>query len=138
MKKLAFLLAIVAGTAAAQVDDLTFTLTAAGTNQANKSYITRGSVEGVLITIPAGKSAAVTVVTASGFTVYSKSGLTAATDGFVPLQYPFYGSDGAALYAGTNAVVGKIGIAESVTATVAPAANTTGTNTYTVKLIVGK
>lgn len=124
--------------ARAEVTDTPYSLSAVTTNQASASYIVRGQVEGILITIPATKTAAVTVATSSGTTLFTKSGLTSATDGFIPLQFPFYGSDGVALYAGTNAVVGKVGIAESVTATVAPAANTTGTNTYSVKLITSK
>jgi len=44
----------------------------------------------------------------------------------------------AAANTATNILYTKIGVAESVTATVAPAANTTGTNTFRVKLIINK
>ena len=65
-----------------------------------------------------------------------------------PLRYPAKGSTGstltwltsqaAAANAATNIIYDTIGIAELVTLTVNPAANTTGTNTYSVKLIVNK
>jgi len=133
--------------ARAEVDDVTFSLSSITTNEDSATYMVRGSVEGVIIAIPTAKTATVSIATASGVTLFSKS-MTSATDGYIPLRHQVYGSTGSALtYQSassdaantyTNAVLGVVSIAEKVTATVAPAASTTGTNAYTVKLIIRK
>ena len=150
MKYLSILLvlAAIAVPARAEMDDVSYTLSAITTNQASASYIVRGEIEGVIVTIPANKTGTVTVATASGVTLYTGTALTSATDGYVALRYPAQSSAGATLTSltaqpaaantATNVIYTKIGIAELVTATIAPAANTTETNTYSVKLIVNK
>jgi len=141
----AFVLAI---PAFAAMDDVTSSGTTITTAGFTNSYMVRGEVEGVIVTIPAAKTATVSIVTASGVTLYTGTALTSATDGYVPLRYPAQGSTGstltwltsqpAAANAATNIIYDTIGIAELVTLTVNPAENTTGTNTYSVKLIVNK
>lgn len=134
--------------ALAEMDNVTASASTITTAGFTNSYIVRGEVEGVIVEIPTAKTATVTIATASGVTLYTGTALTSATDGYVPIRYQAKGSTGTGLTwitadasiagAATNAIYGKIGIAESVTFTVNPAANTTGTNTYSVKLIVNK
>jgi len=152
MKKIAILIALVLAAisvpAHAQMDDVPYSLTSITTNQASAAYIVRGEIEGVIVEMPTGKTGTVSIVTASGVTLYTGTALTSATDGYVALRYPAQSSAGAnlttitaqaaAANAATNIVYTKIGVAELVTATITPAANTTGTNTYSVKLVVNK
>jgi hypothetical protein len=150
MKYLSILLVLAAFAipARAAMDDVVFTLTSITTNQAAASYTVRGEVEGVILTIPTAKTATVTIATASGVKLYEKADLTSANNGYIPVRFPAQTSAGvvvthitgqaALANAATNIVYTKIGIAEVVTTTVAPAANTTGTNTYSAKLIINK
>jgi len=134
--------------ARAEVDNVTASAQTITTAGFTNTYFVRGLVEGVNITIPTAKTATVTVVTASGLTLYSGSALTSDTDGYTPIRFPVRGSTGAALTwitaqaaeanAATNILYDRVGVAEAVTITVTPAANTTGTNTYTAELIVSK
>lgn len=131
----------------AGMDDVTFNLSSITTNADSETYVVRGSVEAVNVVIPSGKTATVAFATASGVTLFSKS-MTSSTDGYFPIRYNVYGSTGslltyqatagAAANTYTNSIVDRIGIAESVTATVTPADNTTGTNSYTATLIINK
>jgi len=151
MKKLVYILAVLVAfsvTANAELDNVSYTLTSITTNQSSSAYIVRGEIEGVIVEIPTGKTGTVTVATASGVTLYTGSALTSATDGYVALRYPAKTSAGATIThltgqpalanAATNIIYTKIGVAELVTATIAPAADTTGTNTYSVKLVINK
>ena len=150
MKKIACILFafVLAIPAFAAMDDVTSSGTTITTAGFTNSYMVRGDVEGVIVTIPAAKTATVSIVTASGVTLYTGTALTSATDGYVPLRYEAKGSTGstltwltsqaAAANAATNIIYDTIGIAETVTFAVNPAANTTETNTYSVKLIVNK
>lgn len=150
MKKLLAILAVTGlslGSARAEMDDVTFTLSSVTNLTDSATYVVRGYVEAVNVVIPANKTATVSIATASGVTLFSKA-MTSATDGYFPIRYPVYGSTGslltyqatagAAANTFTNSVVDRIGIAEAVTATVTPEAATTGTNTYTATLIVKK
>lgn len=151
MKKIIYImLAIVAASvsAFAEMDDVTSSGTTVTTAGFTNSYIVRGEVEGVIVEIPTAKTATVSIATASGVTLYTGTALTSATDGYFPIRFPARDSSGAILSAitaqaaaanaATNIIYSKIGVAELVTFTVNPAANTTGTNTYSVKLIVKK
>jgi hypothetical protein len=143
MKYLSILLvlAALAVPARAEMDDVTYTLSAITTNQASAAYVVRGQIEAINAVIPANKTATVTIATASGVTIFSKA-MTSATDGYFPVLVPAYTTAGAAITevidGSTNTVYTKLGVAEKVTATVEPAANTTGTNTYTATIIVKK
>lgn len=150
MKKLFAILAVIAASfipARADMDDVTFRLSSITTNADSATYVVRGSVEAVNVVIPSGKTATVAIATASGVTLFTKS-MTSATDGYFPVRYPVYGSTGslltyqatatAAANTYTNSIVDRIGVAESVTATVTPADNTTATNDYTATLIINK
>jgi hypothetical protein len=151
MKKLVYILAVLVAfsvTAKAAMDDVSYTLTSITTNESSASYMVRGEIEGVIVSIPANKTGTVTVATASGVTLYTGTDLTSATDGYVPLRYPAKSSTGATLVsitaqaaaanAATNIVYTKIGVAELITATIAPKTGTSETNTYSVKLIINK
>lgn len=152
MKKLAVIVGLFAVFAAhgafAVVDDVKASASTVTTAGFTNTYMVRGLVEGVIVEIPTAKTATVSIVTASGVTLYTGTDLTSATDGYVPLRYQAKGSTGAGLTwitaqasiagAATNVIYEKMGIAEEVTITVNPAANTTGTNTYSAQLIVSK
>jgi hypothetical protein len=150
MKKIVCILiaSLLSVSAFAAMDDVTSSGTTVTTAGFTNSYIVRGEIEGVIVTIPSAKTATVSIVTASGVTLYTGTALTSATDGYVPLRYPAQGSTGstltwltsqaAAANAATNIIYDTIGIAELVTFAVNPAANTTETNTYSVKLVVNK
>jgi hypothetical protein len=151
MKKIVYFLAVMVAfsfSAFAEMDDVSYRLSSITTNTDSAAYIVRGEIEGVIVEMPTGKTGTVSIVTASGVTLYTGTALTPATDGYVALRYPAQSSAGAnltaitaqaaAANAATNIVYTKIGVAELVTATITPAANTTGTNTYSVKLVVNK
>jgi hypothetical protein len=143
MKYIAIIFAAIAisANARASMDDVQYTLTSIITNQASATYVVRGTIDAVNAVIPANKTATVTIVTASGVTIFSKA-MTSATDGYFPILVPAYTTAGDAITTiingSTNIVYRTLSVADSVTATVAPAANTTGTNTYTATLIVNK
>jgi len=150
MKYLSILLVAVAFAipARAAMDDVTFTVTSITTNPASASYTVRGEVEGVILTMPANKTGTVSIATASGVKLYEVADLTSANNGYIPIRYPAKTSAGATIVditgqaalanAATNIVYTKIGIAELVTATVTPKTGTSGTNTYSAKLIINK
>ena len=143
MKHLSFILVLAAFAipAIAETDDVNYTLSAITTNVASSTYVVRGSIEAINAVIPAGKTATVAIATASGVTLFSKS-MTSSTDGYFPVLVPAYDTTGAAITeiidGSTNTVYTKLSVAESVTTTVTPAANTTGTNTYKATIIVNK
>lgn len=150
MKKIIAIIAIaIAGfSAQAAMDDVTSSGTTITTAGFTNSYMVRGEVEGVIVSIPSAKTATVTIVTASGVTLYTGTALTEDTDGYIPLRYQAKGSTGSGLTwitaqasiagAATNIIYDNIGVAELLTFTINPAANTTGTNTYSAKLIINK
>jgi hypothetical protein len=150
MKYLSILLVFAAFAipARAAMDDVTYTLSSITTNQSSAAYTVRGEVEGVILTMPANKTGTVTVATASGVKLFEVADLTSANNGYIPLRYPAKTSANATIVnltgqaalanSATNIVYTKIGIAELVTTTIAPAANTTGTNTFRVKLVINK
>jgi hypothetical protein len=151
MKYLTAILAVVLASlsvpAIAGMDDVTYSLSAITTNQDSAAYTVRGQVEAVYVSIPATKTATVSLATASGVTIFSKS-MTSATDGYFPVLFPAYSSAGVALTSLTsgdgstnaveNAIYTKLGVADVVTATVEPGVGTTGTNAYTAKLIINE
>jgi hypothetical protein len=158
MKKLSFvgvaLVAMsIAGSAFADMDDLPFTtglaVTNGGTHAGIASYIVRGTVEGVVVTITgAGATNAVTLTSADGQTIFSKSGCTVGTNTYPIVTPVFIASTGAALtdtlYAYnsvtnvsyTVARYGGIPVASKVTLSVVGSG--TGTNTTAVKILYRK
>jgi hypothetical protein len=146
MKYLSILLVLALATipAFAAMDDVTVSGTTITTAGFTNSYTLRGEAEAVVVTVPTAKTATVSIVTASGFTVFSK----AQTNGtyFYPVRIPAVDTAGAALSytvdtsATTNTVyyLTKAPLAELVTFTVNPGTGTTGTNTYSVKLLINK
>jgi len=136
MKKLIALLAVAlcAGSAFAQMDDATFSLSSITTNSDSASYVLRGEIEAINVIIPAGKTATVAVATSEA-TVFSAS-LTSSTDGIFYPRAQVTTTDGTASL--TNAVLTKFVAAGTVTATVTPGVGATGTNSYTVKVIYKK
>lgn len=142
MKKLLGILSAIfvcASIAYAAVDNVRASASLVTTAAATNSYVVRGVVEGVNITCPATKTCGVSIVTASGLTLYSKTGITTASDGYTPIRWPMYSPAGTILSdSGSTNVYGTVAIAELVTFTITPADNTTGTNTYTADLIIQK
>ena len=135
MKKLIAVLLLPVAAALAGMDDVNYSLSSVTTNQDSAAYVVRGSIEAINITVAATKTATVTVATSEG-TVFSKS-LTAATDGvFYPRVAAVDAAGNGA--SATNALVAKFVSAGALTCTVAPAADTTGTNDYSVKVIISK
>lgn len=129
----------VALAAVAAVDNVRASASLVTTAASTNTYVVRGVVEGVNITVPATKTCEVSIVTASGFTLYSKSGITSATDGYTPIRWPMYSPAGSLLVdSGSTNVYGAVAIAEAVTFTITPQAATTGTNTFVAELIVNK
>jgi hypothetical protein len=134
--------------ARAELDDVNYTIRTITTNAGSSAYVVRGVVESVYVTIPSAKTATVSIATASGVNLFTGTALTSATDGHFNVRYPVVGSTGSAITwitaqaaaanAATNIVYDKLGVAELVTVTVTPAANTTETNTYSVALTVNK
>lgn len=102
------------------------------------TYTVNGILEGALITIPATATATVQIVTSSGLSLYSGTNLTSATDGYVPLAFPRYNSNGTALTNTTGAVVEKLGVYDTVVFTVNPATGVTTTNSYSAKLLLNQ
>ena len=126
-------------TAVAAVDNVRVSSSLVTTAASTNTYVVRGVVEGVVVQIPATKTGGVSIVTASGYTLFSKSGLTSATDGLFPIRVPTYSPAASLLVsADSTNVYGQVAVAEAVTFTVTPADNTTGTNTFTAELIVNK
>jgi len=99
MKKIVCILiaSLLSVSAFAAMDDVTSSGTTITTEGFTNSYIVRGEVEGVIVSIPEAKTATVSIATASGVTLYTGTALTSDTDGYVPLRYPAKGSTGSTL-----------------------------------------
>jgi hypothetical protein len=151
MKKFAFIVAaFVAISTAAHAQGInqaglsTSTIT---TNQGVDSASVRGIIEGITVVIPTAKTATVTIATAEGVTVFTKADITAGTT-YHPIRVPVQTTAGATITwitgqaalanAATNIVYDRVATVGPLTLTVAPAANTTGTNTYSAFITYSK
>jgi hypothetical protein len=144
MKKWLSILAVglaLAGIAQAQLmDDVEKTYSLITTNSDSDTYVLRGDVEGVWIDVAATKTNTILISDAMG-TIFGKD---VSVDAFYPIRVPMYSTAGAALtfVGGTNntanVVYGKRPMADEVTIRAAGAADTTGTNSVTIKLIYRK
>jgi len=77
----------------ALMDSKDFTATVVGTATGTQSFVIRGALEGVYVTVPSGGTGTVTIATAQQ-TLFTKSCTASA---FYPIQVPAYGSTGSAL-----------------------------------------
>jgi hypothetical protein len=140
MKKIALSVLVLIGLSSlslAQVmDTRTFTITTIGTNVGSQAFVLRGDLEAVYVDVTANKTQTVAVATSYG-TALSES-FTA--DGLRLPRAQIHNTAGVAQTvvdagANTNAVFTKFPMAGTVTVTVTPAANTTGTNTTSATII---
>ena len=129
MKKLiAFALAgLVAGSALAGLDYKDYSVTVTNTGANSAVYVIRGEIQAVRVVVPATHTCQVAVVSAEN-TILSKSGITSSST-FTPRIL----TDSTAGASSTNAIYGQIATAGAVTTTVTGASS--GTNTYTVRVI---
>jgi len=151
MKKIAFILAafvaLSVSVSAQSVDKAGMSTTTITTNQGVDSASVRGLIEGVTIVIPTAKTATVTIATSEGVTIFTKADMTAGTT-YHPIRVPAQTTAGAtitwitaqaaAANAATNIVYDKVATVGPVTFTVAPAANTVGTNTFSAFISYSK
>ena len=155
MKKILCIAAVLAACALpalAVMDDVTYSMGAAtGTAVTAKSYVIRGELEAIQVSISAGATCSVTVADSFG-RVFEKTNITASTAYYprIAVQttagaaYTFeaVGSagDGTGFtnYTFTSAQSDKIPLASAVTVTVTNAIAVATTNTATIKLIVNK
>jgi hypothetical protein len=119
MKKLISLIVLAAWAfpAFALMDTKDFSATVVGTATGTQSYVIRGELEGVYVTVPSGGTATVTIASREQ-TLFTKSCTASA---FYPILIPAYGTTGSALtqsaYLSTNVVYTKAAMAGSITAT---------------------
>jgi hypothetical protein len=142
MKKLFIsvaVLAALASVAGAAMDSRDYSSTLVTTAASTQSFTLRGTLNCVYVDLPTGKTATVAVATSEG-TVFTKADIAADT-AFYPAIPMVKAADGAAatFVGGTNdtanAWYAKPALAGLVTVTVTPKAETTGTNTYGVRVI---
>lgn len=143
MKKMicVLILAVLAVSVFAEMDSRAFSASLVTTNVGTQVFVLRGTVEGVYATIPTGKTGTIALATSEG-QFFSKS-MTSATDGLFLPRAALHSTAGVALTevdngSNTNALVGSFPLAGPVTATFTPAADTTGTNSYSVTVIYNK
>jgi len=151
MKKIAFILAAFVALSvsanAQSVDKAGLSTSTIITNQGTDSASVRGLIEGVTVVIPTAKTATVTIATSEGVTIFTKADMTAGTT-YHPIRVPAQTTAGAnitwitaqaaAANAATNIVYDRVATVGPVTLTVAPAANTTETNTYSAFITYSK
>ena len=102
----------VAGAASAAMDSIDFSVTTTNTGANSRSYVIRGTVESIRVTVPSTCTGAV-VVTSGEYTVLTKSGLTASAT-----YTPRVLTDSTAGASSTNGIYGQMALAGSVTTTV--------------------
>lgn len=142
MKKLsiALIVLLAAGAVSAQMSDWEQTASLITTNSDSWSQFIRGTLEGVHVNVAAKKTNVVLITSEDDQTLFSA---TVSADAFYPILVPAYGTTGSALtFVGggatndtANTWYTKMPVASKVTMRVAGAANTTGTNSVTVRLI---
>jgi hypothetical protein len=133
----AVIASLLVGFGAFAYDQAGFSVSTITTNVGTDARSIKGEIDTIIVTIPTAKTATVAVASAEGITLFSKAGLTSATDGAFPVRYQVYSSAGTAQTvvdagANTNALLDRIISVGAVTVTVTPAAATTETNTYSV------
>jgi hypothetical protein len=103
----------------------------------SQTLVLRGLLEGVNIDVGTATTRTQTVTVASAQQTLFTKAVTA--DGWFPLQYPQYGSTGAALSLdATNSWYGKAPMAGDITVTIVGGNAANVTNTTTVTLIYSK
>lgn len=146
MKKIALIAALILAAGACFAGMETFDRTASliTTNSESWSQVIRGEVYGVYVDVTATKTNVVLITSDDGQTLFSAN---VSADAFYPILGAAYGTTGSALTesysiwnnitnsVGTNPVYTHIPVAGKVTMRVAGAADTTGTNSVTVKLL---
>ena len=141
MKKMLMIaiLAAFAQAGFAAMDDRDYSVAVIGTATNSQSFVLRGELEAVYVTIPASATGTVTVATSQG-TVFTKSALTASGVYFPRVALQTTAGAAATFVGGTNntanAWYGKAPLAGSVTVTVI--GESEGTNTYGAKIIYNK
>jgi hypothetical protein len=144
MKKIlcTMLIALVACAAFGQMDNRVYSKSLITTHVGSAAYTLRGALEAVNVVIPAGKTCTVAVASTQG-TLFSKSDMTADTDGLFFPRIAVHSTAGVALTevdtgSNTNSLYDKAVMAGAVTVTFTPKAATTETNTYSAELIYSK
>ena len=143
MLSAAVLMAIMACVALAEMNDVQFGGSVVNTTALTNSYVVRGEVGGVLVTLPTVQTCTVVIASSEG-TIFTKTVSGAAGNYYYTLRYPAYGSTGSALgftdSTGTitNAVVAPLAVASKVTAIITRVAPTAITNTIAVQLNVNR
>lgn len=142
MKKFIASLALVGlcATSYGEMNDLPVTFSLITTNSDSETYVVRGGIEAVLVDVAATKTNVILITDAVGATVFSA---TVAADAVYPIRVPVYGTTASALtFVGggatndtVNSWYGVYPSAGALTIRAAGAANTTGTNSVTVKVI---
>jgi len=141
MKRMLIIAALVAvcSVAHATMDDRYYSVTVIATATNSQSFVLRGELEAVAITIPTGSTGTVTVATQQG-TVFSAAGLTASAVYFPRVALSTTAGVAATFVGGTNNVAnawyGKAPLAGPVMVTVI--GQSAGTNTYGAKIIYKK
>jgi len=124
--------------ARAEMDDVSVSATLVTTNSQSWTYVLRGEIQGVYVDVAAGKTNAV-LITSGEQTIFNAN---VASDSYFPLLAPAFSTTGVALTeiisGSTNAVLKPIAVAGPVTIRLAGAANTTGTNAVSAKIIIKK
>jgi len=155
MKKIVLIVALIAlgaSLVSAQMEATSFSaLSTVGASTNSKSYVLRGTLEGVYINVgtPTTRTQTVTIAS-SQQTLFS---LAATADGWYPLQYAQYGSTGSALtfntYGATNVAAGasvayaqtwygKAPLAGTITVTVVGGNDAAVTNTTEAIVVFSK
>ncbi len=102
------------------------------TNTSSTVLPIAGTVKSIYFDVPASKTGAISVVSSDVGTILSVSGVTADT--LYQPRAPVNTTAGAIATNGTSAIYDAITILGDVTVTFTPAANTTGTNSFSVKI----
>jgi hypothetical protein len=143
MKKIAvfaltFALMLAVSFAAQGTATASITVNGAVTNTATLSL--NGQLDYIKVTCPSGATGTVSLVTTDGITLFSKASCTGTNNYLVRLAAQTTAGASATFVGGTNdtanTVYVKLGLADSVTATVIQAIATT--NTYGIKLVYEK
>lgn len=129
---IAALIAVASVPAFAVVDQQAASASLITTNTSATVLPIAGTIKSIYFDIPATKTGALSVVSSDIGTVLSVSGVTSDTL-YLP-RAPINTTAGAIATNGTSAIYDAITILGDVTVTFTPAANTTGTNSFSVKI----
>lgn len=134
MKKIVVLIlfAALCASARAEVKQSAASASLVTTAASTSSVPVRGILKGVYFDIPTGKTGGVSIVSSEGNTLLSVSGVTADT--LYQPRAAIHSTSGVAVYEATNAIYDAIAVVGDLTVTITPAANTTGTNNWSVKI----